>query len=176
MPRTKDQQRQYMRDFMAKKRAKGNVSTDAEVSTSMEEGPENVSFAPKNLVSTPEKLAPPVSPSLAFPRVPGKCIRCGKGISQLDNFCSDPCYAEHLAWLRLPVARPTGRRWELRASLDSLRQDYVDAARRQDWERCDEVNREREPLFLELAKLEEGQEDRYWLPARILSKGAMAKK
>lgn len=72
-----------------------------------------------------------------------------------------------------------GRRLDLRVRLDQYKLDYLTAARRQDWERCTEINQEREPLFWELQPLEVSlpAQERYWLPARVLNQGLdLAKK
>ena len=68
---------------------------------------------------------------------------------------------------------PINTRQSLRARLDAYREEYLSAARRQDWDVCTRVNFEREPLFYELWQLEAGlpPEKRYWFPARVINQG-----
>lgn len=124
-----------------------------------------------------------LSPSKAYPRQPGKCIRCGGRIPASDNFCSDPHYKEHLAWLesRLKSGQEAQegasdggggmihpRVLALKGQLEDLKARYTLAQKRQDWMACDKVNEEREPLLKELFKLTKGQSRTAgWFPARF---------
>lgn len=117
-----------------------------------------------------------LEPSKAYPRQPNRCIRCGARIPATDNFCSDPHYREHLAWLE---ARQEGqerasdgkggmitpRILELKRQLEDLKAQYTIAQKQQDWPVCSQVNAEREPVMKELFKLTDGAG--YWFPARF---------
>lgn len=69
-------------------------------------------------------------------------------------------------------ATSSGRQ-ALRSRLDAYQAEYLDCARRQDWERCTAINVAREPLFYELWEQEKGlpSEERAWFPARVINQG-----
>lgn len=71
----------------------------------------------------------------------------------------------HLVMWEVPKGRAA-----LRARLKALEDSYGRAASIQDWERCTEINAEREPLFAALHELEKGlpRAERYWMPSRLV--------
>lgn len=62
-------------------------------------------------------------------------------------------------------------RQSLRDRLDAYQAAYRLAARQEQWDECGRINKEREPLFWELWKLEKDtpREGWYWFPARVIN-------